>query len=636
MSGDFVKNRWFPLVDLACVGLSGAIWYNRPDFGWQPLLIALAPWVMRLAAGRFPFRRTIFDLPLALSLLTALVGVWVVYDRAAAWAKFWLILDGVLLYYALAGQPKENLWLVIGLLGLFGVGIAGYFLLTHNWNDAPAKFGVLNRIGLRWMAIRPAIPTHILHPNVAAGIMVLVSPFLVAAGLCSWQKRRFGYLIAASLGGGLLMAGLLLTTSRGAWLALTTAMGVWVLWGVSGKAGQISPLQMRKVFSAALIFLLVLGVGYVFSYPGGVKAFVNRLPGPSNVGSRVDLVRSLVELIGDYPITGSGLDSFPGLYSQYILVRHSLMLDHGHNLFLDVTLEQGITGSLSLAVVLLGTGWLVAKQIWKVDTSSQQRIMLWATLTSLLVLLFHGMVDDILYGSRAPLLLFLPAGVGAAVLGVEPPVWGWGSGKRAWLAGIAAFLLVAVGGFFVFRKPLLARWYANLGAMEMTRIELDGWPPGKMAFVGLVGYPPWEPYDADGDIRALGQTEKLFNRALELDPDNRTVHHRLGRIAAARGDFEAAVFHLENASQVDPDHRGIRKMLAYSYLWNGQFARSFELLDQIPEAERELETYTWSWKQRGRSEFSVWAGKMLNRLTGIPLDTGQPASQRKVQKSGGW
>ena len=40
--------------------------------------------------------------------------------------------------------------------------------------------------------------------------------------------------------------------------------------------------------------------------------FLGRIPGPASLGSRLDLVRALGFLIGDFPITGGGLDGFPG------------------------------------------------------------------------------------------------------------------------------------------------------------------------------------------------------------------------------------------------------------------------------------------------------------------------------------
>jgi hypothetical protein len=81
-----------PYVDLACVAEAGGLWYAFPQVGPLPLLLALAPWPIRLALTGRLTRRTPFDLPLVLFVITAALGVWAAYDRDIAWSKFWLIL----------------------------------------------------------------------------------------------------------------------------------------------------------------------------------------------------------------------------------------------------------------------------------------------------------------------------------------------------------------------------------------------------------------------------------------------------------------------------------------------------------------------------------------------------------------
>ena len=250
-----INSRWFGVADLVCVSISAALWYFLPQAAWRPLLIALLPWGVRVAGGRSPFRRTRLDLPLVIFLVTAAIGVWAAYDRDAAWTKFWLMVGAVLFYYALAGQPQTNLWFVSGLLGLFGLVVAGYFLLTHDWQTLPAKIEVLNRVGLWWMSVRPSLRGQAIDPIDAAEIMAMMTPLLAAFGLRAWREQRISLVISAVTGGGLVLFSLLLTTSRGAWLALGVAMGTWLLWGVSGSAAHLIDWGRRRIFAFALLLL---------------------------------------------------------------------------------------------------------------------------------------------------------------------------------------------------------------------------------------------------------------------------------------------------------------------------------------------------------------------------------------------
>jgi hypothetical protein len=95
-----------------------------------------------------------------------------------------------------------------------------------------------------------------------------------------------------------------------------------------------------------------------------------------------------------------------------------------------------------------------------------------------------------------------------------------------------------------------------------------------------------------------------------------TAHHRLGLIAAAHGDNAAAVAQLEQAYSANPSHRGIRKVLGYSYVWLGQIDRAFPLLTTIPEAQAEMSLYAWWWGTQGRDDLAARAAQMAERLGG--------------------
>jgi tetratricopeptide (TPR) repeat protein len=142
--------------------------------------------------------------------------------------------------------------------------------------------------------------------------------------------------------------------------------------------------------------------------------------------------------------------------------------------------------------------------------------------------------------------------------------------------------------------------YANLGAVQMSRVELKYFPTNHWATAEIV--PELE--TADSSLRS----------ALRFDPDNRTANHRLGLIAMLRGDFESAAGYLEVALEQAPEHRGIVKSLGYSYAWLGDFDKAQRLLSEIPEANDELGIYVWWWDVRGRQDLSAKAGQLVSQL----------------------
>jgi len=555
------------------------------------------PWLARLFHGHFPFRRTLLDVPIAIFLCTAIVGALASYDRPAALAKLWLVIGAIALYYALAGQPRSNLGLVTTFLSGSGAAIAVYFLLTNDWRSTPADLELINRLGMAWMSIRPELRLQAPNPNAAGGLIALFTPFTLALLAAAWKERRGGYGAYALVAGVLSIAGVFMTSSRGAWLALGLALGIWLLWEASGWLVEgYAPRQMI-VFSLILVLFAFLGVVIILRFPGGPAGLVNRLPGNQSAGSRLDIYPNTLYLIRDFPYTGGGLRSFAGLYSQYIEVIPFFLVSYSHNLFLDLAVEQGLPGLAAFLMVVIGSIWLLLK-------GKGPAVLRWAILASLVVMIVHGLVDDPLYGNRGtPFVFFLPALIATIYrrtvpLESSPPRRATDTTLRIGVAGIAVLLAMTL--VIANRKPLLASWYADLGAVDMARVELADFPSTK-----------W----ADGSqVAGLTVAEALFKKAIGINPGNATANYRLGLIAMLRRDFPAARGYLEKAYAVEPGQRGVQKVLGYCYVWLGDYERAGSRLAGIREAKQELETYTWWWATQGRPDLAQRAESMLGEL----------------------
>jgi O-antigen ligase len=600
-----VENRWFALADLALVTLAGIGWALAPQLGWWLLPLAILPWVLRLAAGRFPFKRTYFDLLLLIFAMTAFMGVWAAYDRESALAKFWLLVAGILLFYSLAGQPRDNLWLIAGLISATGVGVAAFFLLTHDWQGTPAKIGLIQQAAVWWMGIKPNLVSGDIHRNTAGGMMALSAPFVVALGEFAWREKRLLLSIWVVVAGLLLAVGLLLTTSWGAWIALSAAFGLWLLWSLSRKLAESMDRSAALIFSTAIILVTILAVVVVAITPGGVLALTERLLGPTNGATRLDLAESAIYLMGDFPFTGGGLASFPGLYSHYILGIPFYYYGYSHNIFFDIALEQGVLGLVAFTLIYLLCFWLLLRNL---QNSSQPTLIL-ALIASLVVILVHGLVDNILYYQWGAMLVFMIPGL---VIGIAQPTpeqnqedtqfqqqsrYRW---RSLGIGGtvMVAVILVILG--ITYRQTWQASWYANLGAIEMARIDLADFPSGQ-----------WKDEYTDALLQPVKQN---FLIALGHNPNNRTANHRLGLIAMQRSDFSSAVSYLKSARQMDSDHRGIIKSLGYAYAWSGEFDQATPLIAQILEARQELSNYIWWWQRQGREDLAQNANNMLLAL----------------------
>lgn len=591
--------NWLPHVDLVCTSLAALLWLIWPQWGPWVLALALAPWLLRWWQTSRLTVRTPFDVPLVLFMLTAMVGLWAAYNPTAAQAKFWLLVASMFFFYTLANQPATQLWFVAKLLSLLNVLIAIYFLLTHDWQAVPTYMGLLDSIAKGWMEIRPFLEMSPLHPNQVAGFIVVLLPLALAVGRHGWHDWSLVGQAIASAAMLIILFALLLTGSRGAWLALAAALSVWGWSAISQQLARILHRPQPHVFGFGLGLGALMGTAIVLLFPGNLLSLANRLPGAATADSRAAIFGNTLHLLGDFPFTGGGLDAFPGLYSQYILVIPQRIFNYAHNLYLDVALEQGVAGLLALAVMLLGALWLLGQKQDEPKTDESYVWLRWAVITGLLVMIGRGFVDDAFYGNRGTPLLWVLPGLAVALSRATTNQSFLSRLSMAQWGVVALVLLVPIGLNFL-RPQGRAAWVANLGAVQMARVELANWPTNE--------------WDDGRALPALYPAEQLFMRALEIYPANRTAHHRLGMVAMLRQDFETAVGHLEAAYQTDSTHTGIRKSLAYSYLWVGQFDRAQMLLSELAEARDELKVYAWWWRNQGRDDLAGQAESMFSLL----------------------
>ena len=323
------------LVALAGSGLAAAVWYvTRGTAGPWPLLLALpaqlpALWLLRRETDRRippPVAGAVL-----LFLVSAVVAAAGAYDAALAWPKLWLVIGGLLLFTAAVQQPAANRDLLLAGSALFGVTIALYFLLSHDAGRFPAKIGPISRVWAGLANLQPALNVHLLHPNVAGGLLILFLPFTAAQLL----RARSRLARAAAAPGLLLLLGaLLLTASRGAWIGAAVGLAGWGLLALGRKRMPARLLLLPPLLVLALPLLLL------WLWPQTLATVLDRAA----------LAHQGVLLAGDFPFLGGGLGAFPGLYSRYIAITPYELVVHAHNTFIDVAAEQGL---IALAALLL-------------------------------------------------------------------------------------------------------------------------------------------------------------------------------------------------------------------------------------------------------------------------------------------
>lgn len=645
--------QWLPYVDLACAAMAGAAWYLHPEWGPWPLVLVLAPWAVRWILTGRPTRRTPLDLPLVLFLATAGMGVWAAFHKETAWAKFWIIIGAVAIYYAIANLPTgKHLRTFAFLYTLFGAGVAAYFFWSNNWIHGKAKIEALTELGKAIQATLPPFSGHQMQPNVVGGMLAMIVPFQLVVLLGNWEKRteagsgkrmRWVWTLErglAALALALTAFALLLTTSRGAWLALVVGLGLWLLWKASGVtvrplpqkhkgtdedrnralplgALAVNPQHRWRRFLTLIAAVVTIGGVALLLFPGGPQGALALVPGQNQLPDRVSLWQRALYLFGDMPFTGGGLGSFPALDSAYAYpitdwIRYPVHIwvvnFHSHNLWLDVAVEQGLLGVAALLWIQGAfVAWVVRRRrITDAPNGADRRngagwwgdLLLEAAVVSALVTGIHALLDDVPYGSRAMLLFFVPVGVVVAqfpgrltkldrvTLAVAVPV------------GVIALSLLAL----IWQQPLVAAWQADLGAVNQAKAELAGYLEK--------GFDLYQARQEGGSSQATNHLEQ----ALVLEPAQPAANLRLGLTWLGQGQYEAAIPLLEWAFQAQPGRQAARQALAEAYLAVGRLEESAALWDGVDEAEAKLKQLCRGYGARGdeaRAANTTWVAERV-------------------------
>jgi O-antigen ligase len=175
------------------------------------------------------------------------------------------------------------------------------------------------------------------HPIVYATTLVVTVPLLVA-GFAAVRSMARCLLYAAAI--GLSAVCLLLTLSRGAWIASLTA--IFVMAFLAFRSQLLRASQIRTISAAALVIGLVLGIAF------GPRVYA-RVTGSSsgNVDVRFDLNEIALRMTAAHPLLGTGLNNFVETMDPYDPKDvKAYFPGPAHNLYLLEAAETGIPGLL--------------------------------------------------------------------------------------------------------------------------------------------------------------------------------------------------------------------------------------------------------------------------------------------------
>ena len=299
--------RLIDVIMVVVVLLGWMVWRRRWTWYRTPLDWAIVLWICAFAFSLI----TNLD-----SWRRIVIGLWFIALYIGTW---------YLLYDVFANGALKRLWLIDALL-MSGVPVVfvGYAQVENalvNQMPLPRPVGTLG------------------NANALAAFLVMLLPF-IAGRLYKVKTVPMRVLLAVY---GLAALGLLvLSFSRGGWIAGAVALAVWV-----GLSLPLAKWWAQISLSGRIVIgLLVMCIAAVSTY------FV--LASFGIVGRSVELrtwiYQTALRLFAEHPLTGTGLFTFGAGLARLNSLPPQEPHSHAHNLILNVAAEMGIVGLLALAL----------------------------------------------------------------------------------------------------------------------------------------------------------------------------------------------------------------------------------------------------------------------------------------------
>lgn len=316
-------------------------------------------------------------------------------------AEFLIVLAccaGFFLALFVCGERERKRRLVHALV-LLGAGEAFYGLVQYlaNWQT------------IWWYSkkydLEEATGTYI-NRNHFAGLLEMILPFAVCLALYEGEKFIFdrAHRVRHSRGAGttsssvllwlgagvVLMAGLVFSRSRMGLLAAVASL--IVIFSLN--------LLQRRMAPVAIGFAFVL-LSLSFAAWIGLRPAITRFEGlggelSGQQETRLSIWPGALKLIGEHPLAGTGLGTFPVVYTRYQTSFLTKFVNHAHNDYLEIAGDLGIPA----AVILFGSiVWVLIRCMRNVyDSASRfERNVALACVGSIVAILLHSLTDFNLY-----------------------------------------------------------------------------------------------------------------------------------------------------------------------------------------------------------------------------------------------
>ena len=321
------------------------------------------------------------------------------------------------MFYILTVQllrKKETLQATVLTIAVFG-GLLAFssilqFYLTENM-----------ALWFRYSPINSIVVGPYANHNHYAGLMELIFPVVLGvflfyrprigntsvlkgiAEIFSQEKANIHILIGASA--LLIVISIFVSLSRGAMISTCLSLILFILFLLKRKISKGNTILMLGV-----VILTALSIGW-FGWDQVIERFA-KLKNAQGIiyEARLDFWQDSQNIIKQYPVTGSGIGTFPHVYPLHRSFTSPYFLSHAHNDYLELLVEGGLIGFFLAASFLLTLFY----KTYKVFSKRRDAFSIYlyiGCITAMVSILFHSFTDFNMHIGANGLWFFFIAGI---------------------------------------------------------------------------------------------------------------------------------------------------------------------------------------------------------------------------------
>lgn len=346
------------------------------------------------------FCKTPMYAPVVFFIIALLWGCMNSFSFTTSVSQVAVHISFILFYFVIVNtiQTKQQ-WMALVKLFLVSAFFVALYGVVQNFTGVQSTESWVDEEMFADIKVR--VYSFFNNPNVLGEFLVMTIPMTVAL---IWGKAKNMHKALYTFVLISMIACMIFTWSRGAWLGVFLACALFFV------------IMDKRWVLVGILGLMLLPVLLVIS---GNTAILERLFSIGNTADtstayRVSIWQAAIHIIRDYWLCGIGVGSeaYKSVYPVYALSGADFAL-HSHNLYLQIWVEMGIVGIVSLFSVIISFIKEVFSesviQLRKKDNAAKLVIALGA---GLIGYMFQGLTDYVWYNYKILMIYWIILALG--------------------------------------------------------------------------------------------------------------------------------------------------------------------------------------------------------------------------------